>query len=89
MAKDRFSKFKKSFYSSEFRYGIDTLFEKNKSLNIKRLTLSTDEKRRLKILKKKNLNEWESNFVKSLIDANKSFTLKQKETLIKLENKYK
>ena len=33
MAKDRFSKFKKSFYSSEFRYGIDTLFEKNKSFN--------------------------------------------------------
>jgi hypothetical protein len=89
MAKDRFSKFKKSFYSNEFRYGSDTLFEKNKSYTIKRLSLSDTEKHRLKTLKKKKLNEWELNFVKSLIHANKSFTLKQKEVIIKLENKYK
>ncbi len=88
MAKDRFSKFKKSFYSDEFRYGKDVLFEKNKLYTIKRLNLSNSEKNRLKNLRKKNLTESELNFIKSLINANKSFTLKQKQVIIKLENKY-
>ena len=56
MAKDRFSKFKKSFYSDEFRYGKDVLFEQNKLFTIKRLNLSNSEKNRLKILKKKEFN---------------------------------
>jgi hypothetical protein len=89
MAKDRFSKFKKSFYSNEFRYGNDMLFEKNKLYKIQRPKLSKDEMNRLKKLLKNKLTEWESSFVKNVIRSDKSLTLKQKDVIINLEKKYK
>ena len=90
MAKDRFSKFKKSFYSNEFRYGTDPLFEKVKSFTVvKRPTISKQEKNRIKLIKNNNLTDWERNFINNVIALDKSMTLKQKKVLINLENKYK
>jgi hypothetical protein len=88
MAKDRFSKFKKSNYSDKFKYGIDPLFEKNKSF-IKRVELSIKERKRLKVLLKLKISDYYTDFIKSIISSNKSMTLAQLNVIRKLEETIK
>ena len=80
MAKDRFSRFKKSNYNTTFRYG-------NTSMNHngigKRENL--DDKQRdwlINLIQNSNTTDWEVKFLRSILVENKVPTEKQK-TIIK------
>jgi hypothetical protein len=89
MAKDRFSKQKKSYYNNEFRYGIDSLIEKNKPVEKPKLEKQFKKKLiELKTLSHK-LTTWEINFVESILERNQVTSLKQRATIDKIFDRLK
>lgn len=88
MAKDRFSKFKKSNYNKQLKYGLDVLIEKNKSF-IKRPELTLKERKRLKELLKSKVSSYDGDFIKSVLKSNKSMTISQLNVIKKIEEKLK
>jgi hypothetical protein len=81
MAKDRFSKFKKSNYDNTFRYG-------NNSMNYvsvgKRDKLSQQQREFILQLIKGCNTEYNKKFLRSILVENKVPTLKQKEVIKKI-----
>ena len=82
MAKDRFSRFKKSNYNTTFRYG-------NTSMNHigvgKREELNQQQRDWIiNVIQTKKLNQWELSFMRSILVENKVPTTKQKETIKKI-----
>jgi len=84
MAKDRFSKFKKSNYNSSFRYG-------NNSMNYvgvgKREKLSEIQREYLLgLIALQGMPEYSKKFLRSILVENKVPTQKQKEVIKKIVN---
>ena len=84
MAKDRFSNQKPWTYSKEFKYGSAIqgwTKPKREILNEKQVNFIT-------ALLSLKLNEWEINFLKTILHHQYVPTEKQKESIKKIANKY-
>lgn len=86
MAKDRFSKFKGSNWNPTMKYHADSYFVNQ---YISKRCMETSMFANLTKLLNYKLNDWESNFVQSLLKANKELTLKQEKTLKNIIKKHK
>ena len=85
MAKDRFSKFKKSNYDTNFRYGNNSM---NHTGVGKRNKL--DDKQRdwlINLIQNGNTTDWEVKFLRSILVENKVPTEKQKSIIKKMVKK--
>ena len=85
MAKDRFSKFKKSNYDTNFRYG-------NNSMNHNGVGKRTklDDKQRdwlINLIQNGNTTDWEVKILRSILVENKVPTEKQKSIIKKVINR--
>lgn len=82
MAKDRFSKFKKSNYDTNFRYGNNSM---NHNGVGKREKLNENQRDWIiNVIQTKKLNEWQLSFLRSILVENKVPTNKQKEVIKKI-----
>ena len=81
MAKDRFSKFKKSNYNNTFRYGDNSM---NYVSVGKRDKLSQQQREFILQLIKGRNTEYNKKFLRSILVENKVPTLKQKEVIKKI-----
>lgn len=81
MAKDRFSKFKKSNYSSEFRWGDTSM---NYDSVGPRDKLSDKQREFILNLIRKCTKEYNKKFLRSLLVENKIPTEKQKQVIKKI-----
>jgi hypothetical protein len=86
MAKDRFSKFKGSNWNPKMKYHADSYFVNQ---YISKRCMEASLFARLTKLLEYNLNEWEINFVKSLLKSNKELTIKQEKTIKNIIKKQK
>jgi hypothetical protein len=86
MAKDRFSKFKGTNWNPLMKYQADSYFV-NQYIS-KRCMEASLFSNLTKLLNYK-LNDWELNFVQSLLKANKELTIKQEKTLKNIIKKHK
>lgn len=81
MAKDRFSRFKKSNYDSNFRYGNNSM---NHTGVGKRETLSKEQEQWIVNLIQKINSEYSKKFLRSILVSGKVPTEKQKEIIKKI-----
>lgn len=82
MAKDRFSKFKKSNYDTNFRYGNNSM---NHNGVGKREKLNQQQRDWIiNVIQNKKLNDWQVSFMRSILVENKVPTHKQKEVIKKI-----
>ena len=86
MAKDRFSNQKGTNWNPDMKYAPDSM-RVNQYIS-KRCMEASLFSNLTKLLNYK-LNDWESNFVQSLLKANKELTIKQEKTLKNIIKKYK
>jgi hypothetical protein len=86
MAKDRFSNQKGTNWNPAMKYSADSM-RVNQYIS-KRCMEASLFSNLTKLLNYK-LNDWESNYVQSLLKINKELTLKQEKTLKNIIKKYK
>jgi len=85
MGKDRFSRFKKSNYNNEFRWGIN---EYSMPKYTRRNTLSNKQKDWIiNVIQSYKISEWEANFLRNILVDGKVPTQKQKEIITKIIKK--
>lgn len=85
MAKDRFSKFKKSSYDTNFRYGNNSMNHNGVGKRDK-----LDDKQRdwlINLIQNGNTTDWEVKFLRSILVENKVPTEKQKTIIKKVINR--
>ncbi len=86
MAKDRFSNQKGANWNPTLRYSADSYYV-NKYVAKRNLDIKTFNK--ISGLCKLPLNEWETSFVKSILQWKKELTIKQEKTIKNIITKYK
>ena len=85
MAKDRFSRFKKSNYNNEFRWGTH---EYNSSWYNDRVDLLDNQREWvINLIKSNKTNKWEMEFLRSILVDGKVPTDKQKDIIRKIVKK--
>ena len=85
MAKDRFSRFKKSNYDTNFRYGNNSMNHNGVGKRDK-----LDDKQRdwlINLIQNGNTTDWEVKFLRSILVENKVPTEKQKTIIKKVINR--
>jgi hypothetical protein len=86
MAKDRFSKFKKSNYDKEFRYGNNSM---NWNIIPDRQNLNNEQRAYIVNLIKTLPNESDKNFLRSIIQTGKVPTIPQRNIIKSMIDKNK
>jgi len=86
MAKDRFSKFKKSNYNSEFKYGNNSM---NYNIIPNREDLTNEQKEWIIKLIKRLKKENDKKFLRSVLEQGKVPTKVQKKIIQSMVNKQK
>jgi hypothetical protein len=87
MPRDRFSRFKKSNYNNDFRYGINSMNHVGVG---EREKLNTEQRDWvINLIKNEKTTEWDKKFLKSVLADNKVPTKKQKDVIVKINNKTK
>ena len=85
MAKDRFSRFKKSNYNNEFRWGTN---DYNSSKYSDRPKMSDNQREWvINLIKSSSTTEWETKFLRSILVDGKVPTDKQKDIIRKIVKK--
>jgi hypothetical protein len=85
MAKDRFSRFKRSNYDNDFRWGTN---EYGTAKHTNRDVLSDKQKDWIiNVIQNRKINEWETKFLRSILVDGKLPTQKQKDIIKRIIKK--